>query len=215
MTASGIAQIAAYFLVIVLLAKPLGSYMAAVFEGRRTFLHPALRWIEALTYRASGVSEAAEQRWTQYTASLVSFSAVSFVLVYVLQRAQGWLPLNPQGFNRSNVSPDLAFNTAVSFMTNTNWQAYGGESTFSYLVQMAALTVQNFASAAAGIAIAIALVRGFARQQANSLGNFWVDITRATLYILLPVSIIVALFFCSQGVVQNFEPYTTAKTIEG
>jgi potassium-transporting ATPase potassium-binding subunit len=214
-TSNGILQILVYFLIILAITKPMGIFMARLFEGKRTFLHPFLRPVEVLTYKLIGVREAAEQRWTQYTASLLTFSIFSFLSVYLLQRLQGILPFNPQGFNHTNVSPDLAFNTAVSFMTNTNWQSYSGESTLSYLVQMAALTVQNFASAAAGIAVAIALVRGFARQQANSIGNFWVDLTRATLYILLPVSILAALFFCSQGVIQNFEPYTTAKTLEG
>jgi K+-transporting ATPase ATPase A chain len=168
-----------------------------------------------LTYKAIGVREDVEQRWTQYTASLLSFSIFSFLFVYFMQRLQGWLPFNPQGFDASKVNPDLAFNTAASFMTNTNWQAYSGESTLSYFVQMAALTVQNFASAAAGIAVAIALVRGFSRQERRTVGNFWVDVTRCTVYILLPISIVGALFLCSQGVVQNFNSYTQATTIEG
>src|SRR5689334_12195326 len=140
MTTAGIVQIAAYFAIIVLLTKPVGAFMARVFEGRRTFLHPALRWLEVLTYRAAGIREDVEQRWTQYTASLLSFSIFGFVLVYLMQRVQGIMPLNPQHFTSTNVPPDLAFNTAVSFMTNTNWQAYVGETTVSYLVQMAALT---------------------------------------------------------------------------
>jgi potassium-transporting ATPase potassium-binding subunit len=215
MTPAGILQIIIFFLIILLLAKPLGLYMAKLFGGYRTFLHPVLRPLEVLTYKLSGVKEDSQQRWTQYTASLLAFSIFSFLFVYLLQRLQGILPLNPQGFGATNVTPDLAFNTAVSFLTNTNWQSYSGESTLSYLVQMAALTVQNFASAAAGIAVAIALVRGFARQKANNLGNFWVDLTRAVLYILLPLSVLVALVLCSQGVIQNLEPYTTAKTLEG
>jgi K+-transporting ATPase ATPase A chain len=215
MTPNGILQIVVFFVLILLLTKPLGLFMAKLFDGKRTILHPVLRPLETLVYRLTGVQEQAEQKWTQYTFALIAFSIFSFLFVYLLQRLQGLLPLNPQGFNASNVPPDLAFNTAVSFVTNTNWQAYGGESTLSYLVQMAALTVQNFASAAAGIAVAIALIRGFARQQANSIGNFWVDLTRATLYILLPISIAAALFFCSQGVVQNFDAYTHAKTVEG
>src|SRR5947209_12488553 len=189
--------------------------MARLFEGKRTFLHPVLRPVEVLTYKLIGVRETTEQRWTQYTASLLAFSLFSFLFVYLLQRLQGVLPFNPQGFNGTNITPDLAFNTALSFPTNTNWQAYSGESTVSYLVQMAALTVQNFASAAAGIAVAIALVRGFARQQVSGIGNFWVDLTRATVYILLPGSLLVALFLCSQGVIQNFEPYSAAQTLEG
>jgi potassium-transporting ATPase potassium-binding subunit len=215
MTTNGILQIVVFFLVIVALAKPVGEFMAKLFEGKRTFLHPILRPIESLTYKLIGVNEDTEQRWSTYTAALLAFSLFSFLFVYALQRLQGLLPLNPQAFGAALVSPDLAFNTAVSFVTNTDWQSYSGESTLSYLVQMAGLTVQNFASAAAGIAIAIAVVRGFARQQMNSLGNFWVDITRATLYILLPASILIALVLCSQGVIQNFHPYTVAKTLEG
>jgi K+-transporting ATPase ATPase A chain len=215
MTSNGVLQIVIYFLIILALTKPLGSFMAKLFEGGRTFLHPILRPIETLTYKLIGVNEATEQRWTQYTASLLAFSVFSFLFVYLLQRLQGILPLNPQGFGAAQVSPDLAFNTAVSFATNTNWQSYGGESTMSYLVQMAALTVQNFASAAAGIAAAIAVTRGFSRQQINSLGNFWIDLTRAVLYVLLPISLLAALVFCSQGVIQNFHAYTAATTIEG
>ena len=215
MTTNGILQIAVYFLVILALAKPMGIFMAALFEGKRTFLHPVIRPLEVLTYKLIGVNEKTEQRWTQYTAALLAFSIFSFLFVYLLQRLQGFLPFNPQGFSGKLVTPDLAFNTAVSFVTNTNWQSYSGESTLSYLVQMAALTVQNFASAAAGIAVAIAVARGFARQQMNSLGNFWTDVTRAVLYILLPISVVIALVFCAQGVIQNFEPYTVAKTLEG
>jgi potassium-transporting ATPase potassium-binding subunit len=215
MTPNGLFQILAFFVIILLLAKPMGIFMARLFEGKRTFLHPILRPLETLTYRITGIQEHVEQRWTHYTFALIAFSIIGFLLVYLLQRLQGVLPLNPQGFNASNVPPDLAFNTAVSFVTNTNWQAYSGESTLSYLVQMAALTVQNFASAAAGIAAAIALVRGFARQQRDTVGNFWVDLTRATVYILLPISLLAALFFCSQGVIQNFDAYTQAKTVEG
>jgi len=215
MTLLGIFQIVFYFLVLLILTKPLGSYMARVFQGERTILHPVLRPLERLVYSLGGVKENVEQRWTQYTASLLAFSVVCFVLTYVIQRLQGLLPLNPQGFGASETTPDLSFNTAVSFMTNTNWQAYGGEATLSYFVQMAALTVQNFVSAAAGMAVAIALVRGFARQQASSIGNFWVDLVRAALYVLLPLSLIGALFLCSQGVVQNFSPYQQVTTLEG
>ena len=215
MTSVGVLQIVVYFLLILALTKPLGAFMANIFEGRRTFLHPALRWLEALTYKAIGVREDVEQRWTQYTASLLSFSIFGFLIVYFMQRAQAYLPFNPQNFGTPNVSPDLAFNTATSFVTNTNWQAYSGESTLSYFVQMAALTVQNFASAAAGIAIAIALIRGFARQSVKTIGNFWVDVTRATVYLLLPISLIGALFLCSQGIIQNLKPYTTVTTVEG
>jgi K+-transporting ATPase ATPase A chain len=215
MTATGWFQIALFFVLVLLTTKPLGAYMVRVFQGQRTFLHPALRWLEVLTYKAIGVREDVEQRWTGYAASLLSFSIFGFILVYLLQRAQGFLPFNPQHFNAGNVSPDLAFNTAASFITNTNWQNYSGESTLSYFVQMAALTVQNFASAAAGLAIAIALVRGFARQETRTIGNFWVDVTRATVYVLLPIAIIGALFLCSQGVIQNLKPYTNVTTVEG
>jgi potassium-transporting ATPase potassium-binding subunit len=215
MTNMGILQIIIFFTLILLLTKPLGLYMARVFEGQRTFLHTVLRPVEVLIYKLIGVRENIEQGWTKYTAALLSFSISGFALVYLLQRAQGFLPFNPQHFTSGNVSPDLAFNTAVSFLTNTNWQSYAGESTLSYFVQMAALAVQNFASAAVGIAGAIAVIRGFARSEAKTIGNFWVDITRAFLYVLLPISIIAALFLCSQGVIQNLNPSTSATTIEG
>jgi K+-transporting ATPase ATPase A chain len=215
MTPIGILQIAIYFLVLLVLTKPVGLFMAQLFEGERTFLHPILGPIERLVYKLCGVDEAAEQRWTQYAASLLAFSGVSFLFAYAIQRLQGSLPLNPQHFGTSVMSPDLAFNTALSFVTNTNWQAYSGESTLSYFVQMTVLTVQNFVSAAAGVACAIAVVRGFSRQQAKSIGNFWVDLTRATLYIFIPISVAFALFLCSQGVIQNFDAYKTVKTLEG
>ena len=215
MTGLGVAQIGLFFALILISTKPLGAFMARVFEGRRTFLHPVLRWLEVLTYKAAGIREDVEQRWTQYAAALLSFSIFGFVLTYLLQRIQGMLPLNPQHFGAGNVSPDLAFNTAMSFVTNTNWQAYSGEATVSYLVQMAALAVQNFASAAAGIAVAVALIRAFSRQERKTIGNFWVDVTRATVYVLLPISVIAALLFVSQGVVQNLSPYTAAATLEG
>src|SRR5882762_8241772 len=215
MTSIGVLQIAIFFGLILICTKPLGAFMAKVFDGQRTFLHPVLRWLEVLTYKAIGVKEEVEQRWTQYTAALLSFSIFGFLLTYLLQRAQGFLPFNPQHFNASNVPPDLAFNTATSFVTNTDWQAYSGEATMSYFVQMAALAVQNFASAAAGIAIAVALIRGFARQEKRTIGNFWVDVTRATVYVLLPLSIVAALLFVSQGVIQNLSPYTDVATVEG
>jgi len=213
MTPNGIVQIVCYLALILALTKPVGVFMARVFAGERTFLHPLLRPLERLCYAIGGVREDVEQRWTQYAGSLLSFSFFSFLFVYLLQRLQGFLPLNPTGF--AAVTPDLAFNTAVSFTTNTNWQSYGGETTLSYLVQMAALTVQNFVSAAVGVAVVIALVRGFARQQANSIGNFWVDLTRAVVYVFLPLSLAGALFLCSQGVIQNLSPYTQATTLEG
>src|SRR5216683_3149932 len=215
MTSLGILQILVFFALIFVCTKPLGAYMARVFQGQRTFMHPMLRWLEVLTYRVSGVSEEVEQRWTQYTAALLSFSVFGFLFTYLIQRAQGFLPFNPQHFNASNVPPDLAFNTAFSFVTNTNWQAYSGESTLSYFIQMAGLTVQNFVSAAAGLAIAIALTRGFARRSAGTIGNFWADLTRGTLYILLPLSIAGALIFCSQGVIQNLSHYKDVTTLEG
>src|SRR5437868_5240123 len=215
MTTAGILQIAVFLGLVLLCAKPLGGYMARVFEGQRSFLHPVLRRLEVLTYRAIGIREDVEQRWTQYTASLLSFSIFGFLLTYLMQRAQGFLPFNPQHFSAATVSPDTAFNTAVSFMTNTNWQSYSGESAMSYFVQMAALTVQNFASAAAGLAIAVALIRGFSRQERRTIGNFWVDVTRATVYVLLPLSIVAGLLYVSQGVVQNFKPYTEVTTLEG
>src|SRR5271154_2322119 len=215
MTSAGVLQIALFFALILICTKPLAAYMTNVFEGRRTFLHPVLRWLEVLTYKIAGVREDVEQRWTQYTASLLSFSIFGFLLVSLLQRAQAYLPFNPQNFGTPNVSPDLAFNTAASFLTNTNWQAYAGESTLSYFVQMAGLTVQNFVSAAAGLAVAIAVIRGFARHEVRTLGNFWVDMTRSILYVLLPISFVAALFLCSQGVIQNLKPNTTVTTVEG
>jgi K+-transporting ATPase ATPase A chain len=190
MTSIGVLQIVIYFLILLAITKPVGLYMARVFNGERTFLHPVLRWLEVLIYKLSGIREDAEQRWTQYSGALLSFSVFGFLLAYVIQRAQAYLPLNPQNFGTPVMTPDLAFNTAVSFVTNTNWQSYSGESTLSYFVQMAALTVQNFVSGAAGVAIAIAVARGFARQQMKTIGNFWVDLTRATLYVLLPLSLV-------------------------
>jgi len=222
MTALGILHIVVFFALILAIAKPLGAYMAKVFQGQRTFLHPLLRPVERLIYRLVGVREDAEQRWTQYAASVIAFSVASFLFVYLIQRLQGYLPFNPMHFGTkaapsgaTPVTPDLAFNTAVSYLTNTNWQAYSGEMTFSYFVQMAALAVQNFASAAVGISVAVALIRGFARQEANSIGNLWVDLTRATVYVLLPIAFVAALFLCSQGAIQNFHPYSTVKTLEG
>jgi K+-transporting ATPase ATPase A chain len=212
MTGNGILQIAIYFIVLVLLVKPLGAFMAAVFEGRRTFLTPVIAPVEKLLYRAGGVDAASEQGWKGYTVALLVFNLVGFVVVYALQRLQGVLPLNPQAF--TGVEPALAFDTAVSFVTNTNWQSYGGESTLSNLTQMLALGVQNFLSAATGIAVLIALIRGFARRQAKSIGNFWVDMTRSTLYVLLPLSALLALVLVSQGVVQSFAPNRVVTTLE-
>ena len=222
MTPNGILQIAFYFALILALTKPVGAFMVKVFAGERTFLHPILRPLERLCYTVTGIREDAEQRWTHYAGGVLSFSFFSFLLTYLLQRLQGLLPLNPMGFgtgsapsNATAMTPDLAFNTAVSFTTNTNWQSYVGETTLSYMVQMGALTVQNFASAAAGMAIAIAVIRGFARQQANAIGNFWVDLVRAVVYLFLPLAFVGALFLCSQGVVQNLDSYTKVTTVEG
>ena len=214
MTGNGWLQISVFFLLVLACAKPLGIYMAAVMEGRRTWLSPILAPCERLIYKICGISAEREQRWTGYAASLLAFSLISGLLLYLLQRAQGLLPLNPRQFS-GNVTPDLAFNTTWSFVTNTNWQAYTPEATLSYFVQMAGLTVHNFTSAAAGLAIAIALARGFARHSISTIGNFWVDLTRSTLYILLPLSIVGALFLCSQGVIQNFNQYSDAATVEG
>ena len=222
MTSIGVLNVVVYFLVILAVTKPMGVFLTKLFEGERTFLYPLLRPLEKLTYRLCGVREEAEQRWTQYAASLIAFSLVSFLFAYLIQRLQRFLPLNPMHFGSGKapsgataMTPDLAFNTATSFVTNTNWQNYGGETTLSYFVQMAALTVQNFVSAAAGVAAVVALIRGFARKQANSIGNFWVDLVRCTLYLFLPLSLLGALFLCSQGVIQNIKSYTTVKTVEG
>jgi K+-transporting ATPase ATPase A chain len=211
----GVFQIAIFFGILVLITKPAGWFMVKVFQGERTFLHPVIRPLERLVYRVCGIQEDAEQRWTLYAGGMLAFSVFCFLFVYALQRLQGILPFNPQGFGGKLISPDLAYNTAVSFLTNTNWQVYVPETTVSYLVQMAALAVQNFASAAVGIAAAVAIIRGFARHEASSIGNFWVDLTRSALYILLPLSVVAALLFCSQGAIQNLHPYTVVKTVEG
>ena len=215
-------QFLAYFLAILAFTRPLGSFMARVFEGRRTFLHPVLRPLEWAIYRLCGIKEEQEQRWTGYAGALLMFSLVGLLLTYLIQRVQGLLPLNPQGFGTAHaaqgaaaMTPDLAFNTAASFTTNTNWQSYVPETTMSYFTQMVGLATHNFFSAAAGIAIAIALIRGFARHSVESIGNFWVDLTRATVYVLLPLSVIGALLLVSQGVIQNFHPYTHVHTVEG
>ena len=213
MTANGVLQIVIFLAVLVALTKPLGAFMAKVFSGERTFLHPLVRPLEKAVYRLCGIDEAAEQRWTGYAAALLAFSVVGMVMTYILLRVQQWLPLNPQGLG--NVAADLSFNTAASFTTNTNWQFYTPESTMSYLSEMVALATHNFFSAALGIAVAIAFVRGFARHSVSTLGNFWVDLTRCTLYVLLPLSIIGGLLLVSQGVIQNFHPYTKAATLEG
>src|SRR5437764_6649333 len=188
MTANGILQLLFYILVLLALAKPLGGYMARVYEGRRVALDRVLGWLERLIYRLAGVRADEEMTWKTYAMTMLLFNLVGLLAVYVLQRLQGVLPLNPAGLEA--LSPDSSFNTAVSFATNTNWQGYGGESTMSYLTQMLALTVQNFVSAATGMAVLAAIIRGFARRSAQTIGNFWVDMTRSTLYILLPLSLI-------------------------
>ena len=205
MTTNGWLQISLYLVVLVALAKPLGWYMARVYEGRSFWLDRLLGPVERAFYRLCGVKADAEMGWKTYGLAVLWFSAAGFVFLYALQRLQGFLPLNPPGFGA--VSPDLAFNTAVSFVTNTNWQAYGGETTMSYLTQMAGLTVQNFVSAATGMAVLVALIRGLARKSAETIGNFWVDLVRTTLYILLPLSFIFSIALVSQGVVQTFGDY--------
>jgi K+-transporting ATPase ATPase A chain len=205
-------QCALYIVVLLALAKPLGEFMARVLAGERTFLTPALGCLERLTFEASGVDPVREMRWTEYAAATLIFNLVGLLAVYALQRFQNVLPLNPAQLGA--VSPDSSWNTAVSFASNTNWQGYGGESTMSYFTQMVALAVQNFVSAATGIAVLAALIRGFARKQVATIGNFWADLTRSTLYILLPLSFVLALVLVSQGVVQTFGPYVKAHTIE-
>ena len=212
MTVNGWLQIIVYLAVLLAITKPLGVFMAKVFSRERTFLDPVARPLERLLYRLTGVDEEHEMRWTEYATAMLLFSGVSMLVLYLIQRVQLILPLNPQKFGA--VPPVLAFNTASSFTTNTNWQNYSGESTMSYLTQMAGLAFHNFASAATGIALAIAFVRGIARREKETIGNFWVDMTRSTVWVLLPLCIIYALVLVSQGVVQNFKPYDTAKLVE-
>jgi K+-transporting ATPase ATPase A chain len=208
MTTWGWLQLALYVIVLLLLAKPLGAYMAAVYEGRALRAQKAGGWLERLVYRGAGVDPAREMDWKQYALAMLWFNLVGALVVYAVQRLQQWLPLNPQ--DMAAVSPDSAFNTATSFATNTNWQGYGGESTMSYLTQMLALAVQNFVSAATGMAVLVALIRGFARKETAALGNFWADLVRTTVYILLPLSIVFGVFLASQGVPQTFTKYVTA-----
>src|SRR5712664_4150250 len=213
MTTNGWMQIAVFLALILVITKPLGVFMARVFSLERTFLDPVVRPIERVLYRVTGVDEAHEMRWTEYAFTMLLFSGASMLLLYLIERAQHMLPWwNPQRF--AAVPPALAFNTAASFTTNTNWQNYSGESTMSYLTQMAGLAYHNFASAAVGIALAIAFIRGIARKEKETIGNFWVDLTRTTLWVLLPACIVYALLLVSQGVVQNFKPYDTAKVVE-
>jgi potassium-transporting ATPase potassium-binding subunit len=212
MTGNGILQLAFYLIVLLVLAKPLGAYMARVYDGRPIVLNRVLGWLERLVYRASGVTPELEMGWKTYALTMLLFNLAGVLAVYALQRLQSVLPLNPTALGA--VSPDSSFNTAVSFATNTNWQGYGGETTMSYLTQMLALTVQNFVSAATGMAVAVALIRGFARRSAETIGNFWVDLTRTTLYVLLPLSFVFALVLVSQGVVQTFGPYAKVAVIQ-
>ena len=206
-------QLAAYFLLVTIISVPLGLYMARVFSHERTFLDPVLSPIERLIYKICGINSGVEMGWVGYAASMLAFSLISMIFLYALQRLQFYLPFNPQGL--AGVPPLLAFNTAASFTTNTNWQAYSGEQTMSYLTQMLGLTSHNFLSAAAGIAMAAAVIRGFARRSAKTLGNFWVDLTRTTLWVLIPISLIFALVLVWQGVPDNLDPYVNATTLDG
>jgi K+-transporting ATPase ATPase A chain len=213
MTANGLLQIAIFAVIIAAITAPLGGYMTRVFAGERTLLTPVLGPLERVFYWLSGVDPKQEQHWLTYAVGMLFFNLACFVILYALLRLQYYLPFNPQGM--TGVTQDLALNTAISFATNTNWQNYGGETTLGYFVQMAGLTVHNFVSAATGIAIAVALIRGFARRTVQTVGNFWADLTRCTLYILLPVSIVIGLFFVWQGMPQNLSPYVDATTLEG
>lgn len=212
MTGNDVLQFVVFFGVVLVLIRPVGAYMARVYEGQRTWLHRLLGPIERLTYRTAGVSPDEEMDWKTYTIALLLFNVTGMLLLYALQRLQGLLPLNPLGFGA--VAPDLSFNTAASFTTNTNWQAYGGETTMSYLTQMAGLAVQNFVSAATGMAVAMGLIRGFARRTSKAIGNFWADLVRGTLYILLPISFVLALLLVSQGVVQTFSGYAKVPILQ-
>ncbi|WP_374368982.1 potassium-transporting ATPase subunit KdpA [Dongia sp.] len=213
MTANGLLQIALFCVVIMALTKPLGAYMTRLFAGEAVFLSPFLRPVERLIYRLCAINHREDQHWSVYAIAMILFNGAGFVLLYALLRFQDLLPLNPQGFGA--VPADLGLNTAISFVTNTNWQNYGGETTMSYLTQMLGLTVQNFLSAATGIALAVALIRGFARRSVSGIGNFWVDLTRCTLYLLLPLSFVMALFLVTQGMPQNLAAYVDATTLEG
>jgi K+-transporting ATPase ATPase A chain len=213
MTLNGWLQILFFLLAVFLVTPLLGGFMARVFSRQRTWLDPVVRPVERLIYKLTGVDESHEMRWTEYSVALLLFSVVSLLVLYAMQRLQAVLPFNPQGF--AGVAPDLAFNTAVSFTTNTNWQAYSGESTMSYFTQMAGLAYHNFVSAAVGISVAIAFIRGIAQKEKDTIGNFWVDMVRASLWVLLPISIVGALFLVSQGVVQNLKPYDAVTTVEG
>ena len=212
MSTNGWLQIGLFFFLILLLAKPIGSYLTLVFERRKTWLDPVVGPIERLLYAATGVDPKEEMRWTEYLVSMLMFSAVTAILTYAIERMQGHLPWNPQ--HLAGVAPDLAWNTAISFTTNTNWQSYTPETTMSYLTQMVGLATHNFWSAAVGLALAIAFIRGIARKEMTTLGNFWADMTRGTLWVLLPISTVLAVALVSQGVVQNLRPYDSAKLVE-
>ena len=213
MSIVGWLQIAVFAATVGLLTRPLGGYLAHVYGGERTLLGPLLGRLEQALYRFAGIKAEIEQNWLQYTSSFLVFHALAIAALYALLRLQSVLPLNPQ--NLPSVSPDLALNTAVSFVTNTSWQSYGGETTLSYLSQMAGITVLSFLSAASGMAVAIALIRGFARRRSSTIGNFWVDLTRGTLYVLLPICVLAALFLITQGVPQTLAPSIGATTLEG
>src|SRR5262245_53331060 len=212
MTGNGWLQILLFLAVVLAITGPLGRFMTRVFNHERTWLDPVLRPVERLIYRATGVDDKREMRWTEYATAMLLFSVVSMLVLYLIQRVQQWLPWNPQNF--AAVPPDLAFNTAASFTTNTNWQAYGGETTMSYLTQMAGLAYHNFVSAATGIALAIAFIRGISQKEKDTLGNFWVDLVRCTLWLLLPFCLVGSLVLVSQGVVQNLRPYDKVTTLD-
>src|SRR5258706_579078 len=212
MTANGWLQILVFFAIIFASTKPIGLFMARVFSGERTFMDPILKPVERLIYRLTRVDPEREMKWTEYAVSMLLFSGVTMLVLYVMQRAQMSLPWNPQKL--AAVGPDLAFNTAGSFTTNTNWQNYSGESTMSYFTQMAGLAYHNFTSAAVGIALAIVVIRGIARKESNTIGNFWVDLTRGLLWVLLPACLVLSMVLVSQGVIQNFKPYAKTRLVE-
>src|SRR5438477_5226128 len=212
MTSQGWLQILFFLLAIFLVTPVLGGFMSRVFTRQRTWLDPVLRPVERLVYRLTGVDETREMRWTEYAVAMLLFGGISMAILYLIERTQKWLPFNPQKLG--NVDPPLAFGTAASFTTNTNWQAYSGESTMSYFTQMAGLAYHNFVSAAVGIVLAIVVIRGIARNEADSLGSFWVDTTRCLLWVLLPVCLVGSLILVSEGVVQNFKPYTTVDLLQ-
>ena len=213
MTLNGWLQITLLFALVLLAVRPLGLYMARVFQGESVFLQPVLGPLERVFHRLSGVDPAREQGWLAYSLAMLVFSALGFVSLYAILRLQAFLPWNPQGFD--GLAPDLAFNTAISFLTNTNWQSYSGETTMSHFSQMAGLAVHNFLSAATGVALAMAIPRAFARSNATTLGNFWVDVTRATLYVFLPLAIVVAIAFVALGIPQTLIGSVDATTLEG